>query len=323
MAEDVPHLYQDKFALIEFMVNTAMASYLVALEKLGLSEDHHLPKLLDWHNKEKSVTLRFQAEISSDFVEEKKEKVEKYDTEVERPGILYGEYSERTKVSEWVTEYHWKVNVAYKIIGYAGTDIDGSLELLQREASTTIITTAKKSPIYGKVLNLDPADLNISWLLDNIAGREEDDGPRFKFAVDRLDKGCKTPRRNKEIDAALNFARDFRFWAESVQRFFVDTVDQTLDKHKPAEGVTAGDRPQLRNIKFNKSCFIIPVMDNGTILVNTDVEELLKEQERAIEEKKVTLTSSYPKREDGKSLVSVDEAMIVLLCDHISALIDL
>jgi hypothetical protein len=60
---DVPHSYDDKYLLVEYLVNTAVASTLTSLEALGLTPDH-LKAVKEWSTT-RSVTLRLAVQYVS------------------------------------------------------------------------------------------------------------------------------------------------------------------------------------------------------------------------------------------------------------------
>ena len=63
-ASEVDHQYADKYALAEFLSNTAIASELNVLDRLGLEADQ-LATLRDLAAKDdEEVTLRFEGELS-------------------------------------------------------------------------------------------------------------------------------------------------------------------------------------------------------------------------------------------------------------------
>lgn len=70
IAEDQDHKYDDKYALTEFLTNTAIAAQMNILERMGLTEAK-LKRLIDIVNVEnRSVTVCFEAEDSCTFLKE-------------------------------------------------------------------------------------------------------------------------------------------------------------------------------------------------------------------------------------------------------------
>jgi hypothetical protein len=80
LAEDEEHVYDDKYALAEFLTNTAVAAQMNALERLGLTPEL-LQTVSGWvHNDNKSVTLRFQAQDTCTFLKEQQVELALADT---------------------------------------------------------------------------------------------------------------------------------------------------------------------------------------------------------------------------------------------------
>src|SRR5690348_12643252 len=71
---DVPHQYDDKYLLSEFLCNAALAAQLNCLEHLGL-DAKKLKTLKDW-SETRSVTVRVKAEERCVFLREVKREEE-------------------------------------------------------------------------------------------------------------------------------------------------------------------------------------------------------------------------------------------------------
>ncbi len=65
-AANVPHEYEDKYLLIEFLTTNTISSVLTALEAMGLTEKA-LAQMQDW-SKKRSVNLRLKAEEKCKFL---------------------------------------------------------------------------------------------------------------------------------------------------------------------------------------------------------------------------------------------------------------
>ena len=99
---DVPHEYNDKYVLAEFLTSTCLAAEINALEYLGLSADH-LQQLREW-SAEKAVTLRFSTEERCAFDRKETRKVE---SDTERvTSLKMGDYA--AKITNKVRKSHWR-----------------------------------------------------------------------------------------------------------------------------------------------------------------------------------------------------------------------
>lgn len=119
---DVPHAYDDKYGLAEFLTNTAIAAELNVLDLLGVT-DKHLSTMRKWVQS-RSVTLRLKSEERCSFIKETTREVEsatKYVTE-------YSDNANNTasvtrKVVTTITEYFWKFTVDYELFAFQGAQL--------------------------------------------------------------------------------------------------------------------------------------------------------------------------------------------------------
>jgi hypothetical protein len=124
-------------------------------------------------------------------------------------------YKTVTTIEEWI----WTFTVEYKLVGYCGADPDKRVVLQGRTGSVEIITTTDKSP-RPEIRVVDPIEVNITWLL------------RETFKIDRNAKSCRTPRRNNDVEAALNAFESLHSWCARVASYFQSSgfSAQALDK---------------------------------------------------------------------------------------------
>jgi len=245
LAADEPHEYADKYALAEYLTNTAVASQMNALTALGL-QPSQLKTISEWVlQKKKSVTLRFLAEDACSFLKEE-------DVEVQHPGGghevittktekgsggFFGsgsggtkEETTTTRVVQRVKEFHWKVGVRYKLIVFPGTAVDEALVLQQRSSETVLITqlppgqgSKLKAPLPEHTLH-PPVDASLTWFVRMISP----DDQTCQFTIDRSAKKCKTPRRNDNVQEAVDFHKQLYDWARITQGFFLQRIEKEL-----------------------------------------------------------------------------------------------
>jgi hypothetical protein len=220
LASKVHHRYEDKFVLAECLVNLSVASQLNSLAHLGLTRAH-VEQIVAWA-KDRAVSLQFRASERSEFVRKEEKEIEdktKYVRDEKITGADGNEVTSHTehKVVTAVTEYFWRYEMQCSIIAYRGTNpAEGSIEVLRRTGSHEIKTTTDANP--GPSV-LDPAAefvLDISWLL-RVLNAEAPNAPCF--SVQRAEKSCATPRRNKDVDGALDYFREFSKWSGNVQQY--------------------------------------------------------------------------------------------------------
>lgn len=175
---EVPHSWSDKFSLVDAQTNAALAALLNALETLGLSEQ--LLRRSCEIAQRRSVTMRLLATEKCRFLRKAVREVQS-DTKSVSKSTVFGT-SESYPVTT-ITEFFWQFDVSYSVVLFAGTDTEGSLPLLARQAGLELKTSADKTPRPETCVR--PAvDVNITWLLQQL-----DQGLRPAFRVLRGDSG--------------------------------------------------------------------------------------------------------------------------------------
>eukprot|EP00754_Rhynchopus_humris_P033509 Rhum_TRINITY_DN15470_c14_g1::Rhum_TRINITY_DN15470_c14_g1_i1::g.158769::m.158769 len=230
-ADQVQHKYRDKYFLAEALTGAACASTASVLELLGLSSKG-FATLVEWAA-EKSVTLSLRSTETCAFVKKANRDVEsstKHTREVKKSGIMGTSSSTTThKVITTITEYFWTRTVRYELFAFEGTDLASRVVFRQREGSATHVTTSDSTP-FPKSRDVYPVELNLSWFLKvaspgNVA-----------FSIDRSHKDCHTPRRNVDVEAALDFFSRLVTWCHRLTGYF----GGLLFSHPDAKAFYAG-----------------------------------------------------------------------------------
>lgn len=302
---DVPHRYDDKYLLAEFVAGVSMASLLQCLELVGLSAEG-LASLREWA-KTRSVTLRLAAQEDCRFLREETRKVESAEIVTETRGLLGGKSSTTQKVVTQVTEYFWRFDFKYEIVAYQGNAPETTVVLLTRSGGVEIKTGAKTTP-RPKVVARPPVEVNITWLLDRI-----DAELRSSFVIDRADKACHTPRRNRQIDAALREAAQFHVWCSQVASYFLGELFTAQQEH--GRDLSA----------INDHGVFVPVVplfeanpgergagtDGAGVLPVSYLNAFLAEERRSLAEKCRSLSTMFP--QDASVITAVEAGLLVTL----------
>jgi hypothetical protein len=320
MAGDADHLYEDKYLLAEFLTNTAMASYVTALERIGLNEDA-VTTGLSWAQEEKqAVTLDFSAELACEFdkKEERQVVTSQREVEVTKSGyIMSGTKKETVQVKETVMDFLWNVKASYRISMRKGVDEDNVIVLGESYPIIAKVVTT------GKVSDQNPRppfpdrkvreSLAITWLLQNLSELRICD-----FSIDRSDEECKTPRRNKDVEASLTFKRDLREWVQFLGMFLGD-MDRNLQRfRKTADGKQSSGLLEDINTDniFNP---ILPLFDNSTVLSAADSNALLSQQAKSLDSEIAAVAKIA---EEKDTALSRFEAILFLVLKHLDDLGD-
>ena len=315
------------------MTNSGIASLLHVLDRLGLDAEK-LQTLLKWVvDNKNTVTLSFRAQDGCSFIKE---------TQVDHvvsPGWQY-ESTETTQGNETshkkarvvkkVKQYHWKIDISYVIAVYPGTDSSSAIELQSRNTSSVIVTSAgmandyipkTTTPPVDKHTLHSPIEINITWLLMTL-NRETG---VCQFAIDRTIPSCQTPRRNEQVDSALEFQASLKQWANGVIGFFIVRVEKDiLAKNNPLQTDDGVSETSLMQGTQQEDAIykpIVPLMENGSVLSEADTGALLGAHSQSMDQSLNGLSQVFPPSQLSK-LVTLSEASILLLCRHLLYLIN-
>ena len=98
------HTYNDKYALAEILVNTAISALLNILHRLGLTDDK-LREIHPWvHRDNKAVTLCFQATETCEFVGEQSVEIVQSEGVIQVDTIRENEYEEELEQEDQIDE---------------------------------------------------------------------------------------------------------------------------------------------------------------------------------------------------------------------------
>lgn len=330
--QDEDHTYDDKYTLAEMLVNTSIAAKLNILEQLGLSRDK-LQRALAWvYHEKQSVTLRLEAEDTCSFLKENIISVETNEAcEVATTSSFLGIGNTQTEtlgiqVFKQLKENHWKVGTKHRFLIYKGNNPDNGIELQSRNISTVIVNRAvthehcKPTGPIAERTSHPPIEINLTWMLQQIAPNER----LCQFYIDRTKSSCRTPRRNENVDEAIQFEHDLQTWARAVASYPLKVLQLRIGhRHKPTSPTEDGtDKcPDLGSIT-DENIFapVVPLLEHGSVLSTGDVAAFLDEHNRSLQASIADTRKSFPNSQ-LMQLISNQEATTYLLCQHISTLV--
>lgn len=296
---DVPHRYDDKYLLAEFVTRVATAAALQCLEVVGLTAAQ-VAQLAEW-SKARAVTIRLTAQEDCKFVREATRKVESAEERVTEVRGILGKTTRTEKVVTTVVEYFWSFEFKYQLVAFPGTAVDDGVVVHARSGSIELKTTQKTTPRPATVVR-PPCDLNATWLFAHL-----DADARAAFAIDRAASGCHTPRRNPEVDAALVAFDEVATWCAAVGRYFLDQLFPVQQEHGlDLAAIDDGDVfvPVLPLFESD------PVGDEG-VLPGAYANAFLAEQQRSLAEKCRALSVAFPR--DATVITAVEAGLLVTL----------
>jgi hypothetical protein len=220
-ADQVPHRWDDKYMLVEWLSDTLHANVFLSLARLGLTQAH-TAELLAWKAANSSVYLEFSAEQRVQLLEERIREIESDTVEHERKssGWLGGENVERvsSKVKRKVPEWLWGVEAAFNISIVRGNS-NTALQLVRRVGKTQLVTTTSAKPtttLASAVPHGGKQTVDISWLVHSLEANAEG-GLEWGFAINRTQSA--TPRRNPQVEGLLHGTGQMSRWIDTMQRY--------------------------------------------------------------------------------------------------------
>ena len=306
--------------MADVLVNTSIGAQLNVLEALGLN-GKSLRTVREWATT-RNVTLRLKAEERCEFDREEKHEEESATKHVRD----YGVGSITDKVVTTVTEYFWRFECVYEVSAFAGSDSEDKVVLQGRTCRYEIKRTGSKEAPRPKVAIRDAVDCNVTWLLGQVSSENV-----LQFAVRREEKECRTPRRNRQAEAAIEYFERFERWCEAVHRYFTQTLfpvqtghglalnsvnDNTvfvpvlpvfIENKKEEESEAAAGHQGGALVSLGKE-------RKGPVLSTSDLGLFLEEEKRSLAEKNAELAKIFP--DHSGQLITVAEATLLVAALH-------
>jgi len=328
-ASDVEHQYQDKFSLAEFITNTAIAATSNALDRLGVGPS--VLQKLKADSDSNHVKLRFSSNETCSLIEKKVVEIadsvkhETYETTATGDPQKVEEKKITTRAVREVTEYHWSYNVSYGLLlVHDDVDLDDAVIQSRKGTEIIVVTGSERAPCPPQHVH-PHRDVDLNWYLQQLHTSGE--GFQSQFSIDRDASSCKTPRRNDDVQKAVEAFEELRQWTWRVSSFFHDTVPSRLRSQYHHQSREYGS-----SFSVDDSIIFVPVLPlfqhdiNGSssessdpLLSSADVNVLLTEQLRTIDSTISTLSEKFPSEDDG-SIASTAEARLVLLMKHVASI---
>ena len=347
LANNVPHYYDDKFFLAEFLTNIATASIVTVLSSIGM-KSQDMETMFGWSRNSQSVSIRFEAVEQCHFlksIERKKKGETKLKRTVQKNGEKFSTMKQQVITEE--CEYLWVLDFEYRIVAYpAAYQKEQCLVLTQHKGTSEISSLSKEFP-HKEAWVLPAIDLNISWVFQQL-----NDHLQFQFAIDRSHLNCHTPYRNQNVASAIHFFDEFLIWCNHVNLYFrtilfpkqtghsldlasinsngifvfvlpfFEENSGVVEKNSSSSGAdTAAEAPTpTTSGSITSATFSVPSVSPPIVLVNGKSEVLplsyigpfFQEQQRSFEEKIFTLKNIFPSDQNIISFPSVKICVSVL-----------
>jgi hypothetical protein len=332
LASHVEHTYEDKYHLSEAMCCIAIASEVMMLSNFGLSADQ-LCTIKAWAN-DRTVSLRFRSEEACTLVRIAERKEDSKVEQVTNVSFMGGSIS--TKTVHTIKEWFWKYECSWELLAVRGVGAtpDDMLRLNGRKGNVTITTLTEHSPEPHACAPALLVDVDMTFVLTNLT--MADQGPAVPcFKIDR--SAASTPRRNKQVDEALEHKSKLMSWAKQVESYLKQLARKqpessrlnlsTLDAsglfdpviplfQEAAEGEGGGAAAAVEAAaEASAASSALVAMAQGpsrVVLSAVDLNAFLSEEQRGLAEKRAELGNAFA----AAGLLSAAEAWVVVVADH-------
>jgi len=294
---DVPHVYEDKYLLVEYLTNTEILAQINALGALGLSQ-FSLRALSDWSSDaSRTVSLAFDGSKSCTFL---------------RTSTNEGNTTARRNATERVsmTQYVWSANVSWQIIAVNGPS---ETVVQQRNANFEFKTSTNQPPAVC-ANDLTKLTVDVGWLFAHVGAQGQGN-----FRIDRAAPTTATPLRNLDVDTAMESLRRLYEWSARVEASFVAKL--FVFQGAPAISIGGGLFVPVVPVldKNTQQCKAKVNCSTTTVLSDTETNALLQEQELSLKNTTQLLEARFPPA-SSHSMVSSVEVNVVVVLAHMRQL---
>ena len=287
------HTYEDKFALVEFVTNSGIASFMNTMKLLGIDQGILDQALHSARALNQTVSLEFKGSVRTEFTPPVQRKVIASET-VKETSILMpmGKTTETVQIKQSKWDYEFIYHIEFSLSIRKGNQDEAiilrNMSLVHPKLTTSNYEYSKNDLSRFKIERKYSEDLNLTWLLNMMT----DDTNKCDFKVDRYHESCKTPIRNKDIKDALQFAIKLEHWSLDLKRAMSHTREiLTLSSPEPSDVFVP----------------IVPLFENSTVLSSEDLEAFLSFQVKSLDS---TIESIRKQYKDDEGEMMVMEALV-------------
>ena len=302
LPSEVPHAYDDKYRLAEFLTRASAAGLLQCLRNLGLASDD-LPRLRDWAAT-RTVTLRLRATEECTYLREETRKVESAHQHVTEVASGPRKTTITDKIVTTVVEHFWSFTFKWELVAFQGASDEHAVVLLSRAGLYEVMTSAKTTPRPRSVVR--PAiDVDIAWLLRHIGA-----DARADFSIDRTSAECHTPRRNQDIERALQVFGAVATWCIRVAGYFVEELFPVQTSHGLDLSALSTEEIFVPTVPLFEEH---ATGSEGGVLPVAYLNDFLAEQQRSLAAKCAQLGKVFPR---DLAIITVVEATLTVTLVH-------
>lgn len=303
-ASNVPHTYDDKYSLAEFLTSTAIAAEINSLSAIGVTQDQlkRMKKWVETNKQRASVGLRARQRCK--FVRNESTQIPDGPETLVSTSELFRTSTTKHQTFKRVTTYYYVSSFFWQFVGFRGTAAtrDNSFVIDERNISFEVKTTWNAPPDSCKSFSFANTDLDLTWLFQHL-----DNNLSPSFTIDRGAESCHTPRRNMQITEAYVFFDYLSEWTwNALSLPGLSTV--------PVEPVFVPVIPLFEN-----NCAGHPATSLNTCnatLSLADLNAFLAEEQAGFQAVARQASDSFPARTNTSVKVSVVEVMLTTSLSH-------
>lgn len=222
LAGDVPHEYDDKYQLVEFIVGMALESTSMTLHSLGFTPLKLAPFIAEASNR--TITMRFEAEERCKYLRVETRTVEGATQDIVETDRRGQKTTSKHKTLTKITDHFWLMEIKYGVSLCAGGD-SLCVQLPMRRVATEIRTPTNSSAPRPALHRPPAITIDTTFYLQHAQYVYDNEGSlQAFFCIDRLDAACMTPVRNARTAAALQFFEEMHTWTNNVENYLSRSV---------------------------------------------------------------------------------------------------
>ena len=273
LPEDVSHLYTDKYLLGNYLANISIALIAECFTQLGISKEN-LFELKRLNGQLMPISLCFESEETCQFIKKTEQQTESPSTEISiDTKIASIKIKDKTVTTSF--EYSWEHCCSHSVFIKLGAEKHYQNYRKIAKFSHQLTTSSEKNPKVEKCI-LPSIELQINWVLDNL-----DDALRPNFQINRSAKYCKTPRRNQQIEEAIEFFFKSKQWSYDIKHYLHSILfENTASMKLPALHENYCSIPVIPIFEWDQS-------NRATILTENDTSAIVDNFQRSLRELKV------------------------------------
>lgn len=211
--DNTSHSWDDKFTLVENLINIASHSHFKLWKLMGITEEisSKLP-----HNQ--SIILRFSSIRSSKLLKEESHEVPKKRKKGKKRNLFT-----RTK-TKLIYQYYWNFD-AISILSICSTgEGKENCIILKNFTKTVILTTATDSNPGADYWKYPHINLDVTWFFRKILNQSQNFTTIPSFSINRTDVKCFTPVHNQDTLLALDYFDSVIKWSGEILHYHRDLL---------------------------------------------------------------------------------------------------